>query len=312
MFAKRNLFWEWEDHFDVSRAADIRRAPFGCVVAVSSRRFTTSAGPTLVADEAGPADGAVVLFLHGGGQTRASWCSAVKMLAAAGYHAITLDLRGHGESDWAADGRYDLTTLRGDLLDVLAELPGKPALVGASLGGLTSLLAVGTSETVIASALVLVDVVPQIEAEGGKEIRDFMVANPDGFATVAEAADAVAAYLPHRPRPSDTGGLRRNLRQRDDGRWYWHWDPKLIQGNGQVDPAQMREALDAAARAVSIPTLLVRGGRSRVVSMAGVKAFQTLIPHAEFVNVADADHMVAGDANDAFAAPLLDFLRRSI
>lgn len=277
---------------------------------MSVRHFATSAGLTLVADEEGPADAPIVLFLHGGGQTRASWGAAVKTLAKAGYHAITLDLRGHGESDWAADGRYDLAALRGDVLDILGALPGRPALVGASLGGLTALLTVGTSEAEIASALVLVDVVPQIEAEGGREIRDFMAANSDGFATIAEAADVVAAYLPHRPRPADTSGLRRNLRQREDGRWYWHWDPKLMQGEGRVDPVQMREELDAAAHAVSIPTLLVRGSRSRVVSMEGVRAFQALIPHAEFVNIAGADHMVAGDVNDAFAAPLIDFLDR--
>ncbi len=278
----------------------------------TTRHYVTRDGLTLVADEAGPADGQIVLFLHGGGQTRQSWGSATAMLAKAGYRAITLDLRGHGESDWAPDGRYDLMSLRGDLLDILAELPGRPVLVGASLGGLTSLLTQGMSERPVASALVLVDVVPRIEAQGGKEIRDFMAANPNGFATIDEAADAVAAYLPHRPRPSDHRGLKRNLRISNDGRWYWHWDPRLIQGEGRVDPAQMRDALEAAARRVVIPTLLVRGGRSRVVSMEGVKAFQRLIPHAEFANIADADHMVAGDANDAFNAPLLEFVKRSV
>lgn len=280
--------------------------------AATTRTFVNREGMTLVADEAGAADAPIVLFLHGGGQTRQSWGKAITMLAAAGYRAMTLDLRGHGESDWAPNGRYDLTNLRDDLLDVLAELPGKPTLVGASLGGLTALLVAGMSETSTASALVLVDVVPQIEEEGAREIRDFMAANPHGFASVDEAADAVAAYLPHRPRPSDHRGLMRNLRRRDDGRWYWHWDPRLMEGEGRVDPAQVRELLDDAARRLAIPTLLVRGGRSRVVSMEGVKAFQQLIPAAEFVNIADADHMVAGDANDAFNAPLLDFLRRSI
>lgn len=279
---------------------------------MTTRTFVNREGMALVADEAGAADAPIILFLHGGGQTRQSWGKAITMLAAAGYRAMTLDLRGHGESDWAPTGRYDLTSMRDDLLDVLAGLPGKPALVGASLGGLTALLAAGMSETPIASALVLVDVVPQIEEEGTREIRDFMAANPHGFASVDEAADAVAAYLPHRPRPSDHRGLMRNLRRRDDGRWYWHWDPRLMQGEGRVDPAQVRELLDDAARRLSLPTLLVRGGRSRVVSMEGVKAFQQLIPAAEFVNIADADHMVAGDANDAFNAPLLDFLRRSI
>ena len=278
----------------------------------SIRKFVNRDGMTLVADEAGPADAPIVLFLHGGGQTRQSWGNAITMLASSGYHALTLDLRGHGQSDWSPDGRYDLQSLRGDLIDVLGELPGRPALVGASLGGLTSLLTAGLSEAPVASALVLVDVVPQIEAEGGKEIRDFMAANPEGFANVDEAADAVAAYLPHRPRPNNHRGLMRNLRQRANGRWYWHWDPRLMEGEGRVDPATMRETLDEAARRITVPTLLVRGGRSRVVSMAGVSAFRELMPSAEFVNIEDADHMVAGDANDAFNTPLIDFLKRSL
>lgn len=274
-------------------------------------RFGTKSGVSIAADAAGPEDGPVVLFLHGGGQTRQSWGRAIAVLGQAGFRAITLDLRGHGDSDWAPDGRYDLPALRGDLLDVLAVLPGRPALVGASLGGLTSLLTIGTSETPIARALVLVDVVPQIEMEGGREIRDFMTGNPHGFATVDEAADAVAAYIPHRPRPSDNRGLMKNLRLREDGRYYWHWDPAMMTGIGQVDPGAQRTALDEAAARIRIPTLLVRGGRSRVVSMEGVKAFQRQIPHAEFVNIDEADHMVAGDANDSFNAPLVDFLERT-
>lgn len=272
-------------------------------------RFHTQSGLALAADAAGPVDGPIVLFLHGGGQTRHSWGTAIHALASAGFRAITIDLRGHGESDWAPDGRYDLPALADDLRDVLAALPGTAALVGASLGGLTALLAAGEGAAV--RAVVLVDVVPQVEVEGATEIRDFMTANPDGFASIDDAADAVAAYLPHRGRRSSNAGLMKNLRLREDGRYYWHWDPRLMAGAGRVDPSQMQPVLETAARAIAVPTLLIRGGRSRIVSLDGVKAFQTLIPHSEFVNIEQADHMVAGDANDQFNAPLLAFLERT-
>jgi non-heme chloroperoxidase len=221
-------------------------------------------------------------------------------------------LRGHGESDWAPDGKYGLDALSDDLQDVLAQLPALPALVGASLGGLTALLTVGASNTPIARALVLVDVVPQVEAEGAREIVGFMTANPEGFASPAQAADAVAAYLPHRPRPRDDGGLMKNLRLREDGRYYWHWDPRMLQGGSAIDAADRGATLEQAAANVHIPTMLIRGGRSRVVSLDGVKALQAQIPSCEFVNIAEADHMVAGDANDAFNAPLLAFLQRTL
>jgi pimeloyl-ACP methyl ester carboxylesterase len=272
----------------------------------------TRGGLSLAADRTGPVDGPPVIFLHGGGQTRHSWGGALASLGAAGFFCTTLDLRGHGESEWARDADYSLEALRDDLIDVLAQLPGGPAaVVGASLGGLTALLAAGDPAAPAVRALVLVDVVPQIEMEGAMEIRAFMTANPAGFGSPDEAADAVAAYLPHRKRPRDNTGLLRNLRLRDDGKWYWHWDPQMLEGSSHSSPMARRGMLEDAAARVRVPTLLIRGGRSRVVSLEGVRALQAVIPHAEFVNIEDADHMVAGDANDRFNAPLLDFMERT-
>jgi non-heme chloroperoxidase len=267
------------------------------------------AGVRLAADVAGPAGGKPIVFLHGGGQTRASWKRAVEVLAGRGYRVISLDLRGHGESDWSPDGDYQLDRFVDDLEAILPTLGAPPVLVGASLGGLASLLAVG-DRRLPAAGLVLVDVTPKLETAGTSKITSFMTSNPNGFASVDEAADAVSAYLPHRPRPKDTSGLARNLRLRDDGRYYWHWDPRFMSGERTVNPGFNR--LEAAAQALDVPTLLIRGGRSEIVTEAGARAFLALAPHAEFVDVTDADHMVAGDANDAFNAAVIDFIDRRV
>ena len=80
---------------------------------------------------------------------------------------------------------------------------------------------------------------------------------------------------------------------------------------GDFAEAQARaEALREAARDVHVPTLLIRGGRSRIVTEAGVKEFMALVPQAEYVDIADAHHMVAGDANDAFNDAVFAFLDR--
>jgi pimeloyl-ACP methyl ester carboxylesterase len=280
-------------------------------VEANRREYLNREGMRFVSTEVGPEDGPAVLFLHGGGQTRASWKGSVDDLGKAGFRAITLDLRGHGESEWSPDGRYAVHAFADDLTDILAQLPPRPALVGASLGGLTSLLVLGNGAPDIARALVLVDVVPRMEREGAREIKDFMSANGDGFASIDEAADAVAAYLPHRPRPRDPSGLLRNLRLREDGRYYWHWDPRMIASMGHADPSVLSTELERAARNIKIPTMLVRGGSSRVVSAEGAEALLKLIPHAEVAQIDGAHHMVAGDANDAFHAPLMDFLART-
>jgi pimeloyl-ACP methyl ester carboxylesterase len=163
----------------------------------------------------------------------------------------------------------------------------------------------------VASALVLVDVAPRLEEEGIARIAEFMLGNLDGFASLEEVADAVAAYNPHRPRPSDLSGLRKNVRQRDDGRWYWHWDPSFLSGGRTDEPRSLRneDRLDDAARALTLPTLLVRGRQSDVLSEAGARHLVTLVPHARYVDVGGAGHMVAGDRNDAFNDAVVDFLR---
>ena len=271
--------------------------------------FSTSTGLTLVADIDGPESGQPVILLHGGGQTRHSWSKAVLELAAAGYRAIALDLRGHGESEWCPEGRYALDDHIADLGTVMDSLHSAPVLVGASLGGVVSLVGQGEQRLPRAHALVLVDVVPRMEADGIQEIINFMSANPDGFASVDAAAEAVSKYLPHRPRRSSTQGLLKNLRQRNDGRYYWHWDPAIhAQGRPPDHMEVMAQRMEKAAEQIDLPTLVVRGAQSRVVSAEGVAQLAKLIPHACHVDVAAAGHMVAGDQNDEFNAAILDFL----
>lgn len=277
---------------------------------LTTAEFAGDAGLKLVADVGGDPSAPAVIFTHGGGQTRHAWHKATQDFAAQGYRVVSLDARGHGDSAWAPDGDYSLSAVVADLRAVLSQLPGRPALVGASMGGLTSLVAIGESPTPIASHLVLVDVVPRVERGGVKKIRAFMSANPQGFATIDEAADAVAAYNPHRPRPRDVSGLMRNLRLRADGRLHWHWDPRFLTPREKFDPMLLEQRLRDAATRVQVPTLLVRGAHSDIVSETGVAELRSLIPHAEIVDIAGAGHMVAGDRNDVFSHAAAEFLRR--
>lgn len=260
------------------------------------------------ADVAGPAGGTPVLLLHGAGQTRASWRGAVEALGAAGFHAIAVDLRGHGGTSPASDGDYRYERFADDVRGLVRLMPSEPFVVGASLGGLAALLALGEEPAVAARALVLVDIVPNLEVGGADEIIAFMRAAPDGFASLEDARAAIAAYLPHRPAPKNAEGLRKNLRLSADGRWRWHWDPRLV--DGVASSKLPRARLEAAARALRLPTLLVRGERSRVVSSEGARHFAELAPHAEHVEVPGAEHMVAGDRNDAFVTAIVEFLCR--
>jgi pimeloyl-ACP methyl ester carboxylesterase len=130
-----------------------------------------------------------------------------------------------------------------------------------------------------------------------------------GFATLEEAAAALSAYNPHRPRPKNLDGLQKNLRLHTDGRWHWHWDPAFM----DVDPDDTTRGMAEdrrrrAATRVRIPTLLVRGTESDVVSIRGARELLELIPGARLAEVPQAGHMVAGDDNDAFSAEIEAFL----
>ena len=275
-------------------------------------RLITPDGLTLAGDIGGPPNAPAVVLMHGGGQTRHSWHGAMVGLIERGYHVVNYDSRGHGESDWSPTGDYGVEALAADLRAVLETLGRPVALVGASMGGMSSFYAVGSAGRPIADALVMVDITLRPEPGGAQKIVDFMLGHQDGFASLDEAADAVSAYNPSRPRPSDNSGLMKNLRLRDDGRYYWHWDPRLMQVSPRSEPPSPFALLEQVSPNVTLPTLLVRGGKSDIVSDQGVREFQELVPQIEVFDVPGAGHMVAGDRNDAFNAGVIGFLERHL
>ncbi len=232
---------------------------------------------------------------------------AATRVAEAGAYGVSVDLRGHGESDWTE--QYGHTDFGNDIISIVRQIGGKPVLVGASLGGISALAAQDIARGELCHALVLVDIAPRTNPEGVERILQFMRDGAKGFNSLDEAADAVASYLRERNRPKDTSGLRKNLRQKEDGRWYWHWDPKFL-SHSPEERKQAAVKLAEAAKRLRVPTLLVRGGSSDVLTSKGVEAFRELVPHAEFVDIAGAGHMVAGDRNDAFTDAILTFLRK--
>ena len=227
----------------------------------------------LVADAYGDPAAPAVLLLHGGGQTRHSWGGTAKALAKEGFYAVSADLRGHGESDWDPTGDYSMAVMRADA-EAWCRALHTPVLVGASMGGITGMWMEGTRAEEglppAARALVLVDIAHRSEAAGIQRIVEFMTGRPEGFASLEEAADAVAEYMPHRPRPSNTDGLARNLRLGDDGRYRWHWDPAFMGEERRPRTSTHVDIFVEHARRLTLPVLLVRGKLSDLVTDAEV------------------------------------------
>lgn len=268
-------------------------------------------GLNLVADSYGTPGNQPVLLAHGGGQTRHAWGGTAQSLAAKGWHAVSVDLRGHGDSAWCPDANYTMDAYAQDLREIAATFDKNPVAVGASLGGSSSLIAEGEHPDPVFAAVILVDITPRVEQSGVDKIRGFMHANiEEGFADLQEAADAIATYMPNRPRPKSLDGLKKNLRLRENGRYYWHWDPAFSTGmKGPRDPKRP-ERMEQAARNLECPTMLVRGKMSDLVTEEAAKEFMGMVPHADFVDVSGAGHMVAGDKNDVFTDAVVAFLSK--
>lgn len=248
-----------------------------------------------------------VVFAHGFGQTRQAWAGSAERFAAAGFACVSFDARGHGESGWRGAEPYRFESMAEDLAAVAAGVGRAPVLVGASMGGLLGIAAQDRCGAPF-GAMVLVDVTPRWEARGVDRILAFMRAHPDGFGSLAEAAEAIAAYLPHRAGRKSPERLRGLLADRGDGRLRWHWDPRLLDDLTPDIESHQPMLLDAVRR-IRVPLLLVSGSESDVVSQSTIAEFLALAPHARHLVVPNATHMVAGDDNRVFTRHVLEFLQ---
>ena len=272
-------------------------------------KFKVSSGLNIAASSWGRDSDPLVILLHGGGQTRHAWGETGEKLSQNGFYVLALDLRGHGDSDWHPNGEYGVDNYKKDIVSILQEVKKPAAFIGASLGGMTSLSIAGDPELREKCwALVMVDIGLYPNLEGSQEIVEFMHSGSEGFASIEEAAESVANYLPHRKRPRDNRGLEKNLRLKDDGRYYWHWDPRFLDSRPKDIPEDYKEKQKSFAKVVEAPTLLIKGAMSNILTQNEVDDFLKVITHSEFVEIKDAAHMVAGDRNDIFAAAAIDFL----
>lgn len=273
--------------------------------------FKLRSGLNIFASSWGSELDPLVILMHGGGQTRHAWGNTGEVLGLSGFHVLAIDLRGHGDSDWHPDGDYSIDAYKADLVSILNQL-GKPAsIVGASLGGMVAFSLAGDLENrELVNALVMVDIGLYPNEKGSDQIINFMQSGNKGFASLEEASEAISGYLPHRKKPKDNTGLEKNLRLKEDGRYYWHWDPKFIKGRTAKKEVGQKAINKQVAKNIKVPTLLIRGALSNVVTQDEVDDFLLALPHAEFEEIEKAAHMIAGDRNDIFATSAIDFLKR--
>lgn len=290
------------------RAAVAVPMPVTAHADIVRHEFVLPGRPRLVASTTGSDDGCPVVLLHGAGQTRHAWDKAALELAAAGFRAVSVDLRGHGESGWAPDRNYDPAAYAGDVRALLRTL-GRPAfLVGNSLGAQAALLAAGESPGVEVAGVVVIDVASDTPGGVGVLLRRLIDASAAGFPSLETAATAVESARPDTQRPLDRSRLLRSLRQGDDGRLHWHWDPATREAGPVVDAASCSARLSEAARNLRCPLLLIE--RPAANSPCD-EALRRAVSGVGTVLTAGSDPSLPGVGNEACVAALVEFLSRT-
>lgn len=246
-----------------------------------------------------------VVWLHGGGLTAHTWdlvCLALRDR----YHCFALDLRGHGESGWPADGDYSLHRYSDDvgaMIDALGLM--RPVLVGNSLGGQAAMLCAAERDDV--DGLVLVDVGPEPDIRGSRRIIRAL-SEPQEFSDLESAVQRALKLNPRRDPDALRSSVRHNLRRLDNGSWTWKYDSRAF-GSLSTDVMDERTGdLWRSVDQVTCPVLIARGADSDVFTQEQADVLAARLARAEVRTVADAGHTVQGDNPRGLVAALEPFL----
>jgi pimeloyl-ACP methyl ester carboxylesterase len=276
--------------------------PPGDATAGSELCRVVAGGVSMAVRVEGDPDGVPTVLLHGGGLTADTWRYVVQGLVR-DHRCVVPELRGHGDSGWAPDGDYSLSTMARDLAALIDDLGlARPHLVGMSLGGQVALRAV--CDGLAARSLALVDVGPRLRERSGAD-RVFL--RTHRYPDFEAALEAAAAYRPGRSRTSLAGALRRGMLQNADGSWCWKWDPRRHEtaAKRRAEAAALFDALSA----VVCPALVVLGGASTVLGEALARELVAALPDARLAVVPGAGHAVQTDRPDELVARLAEFHR---
>jgi pimeloyl-ACP methyl ester carboxylesterase len=248
-----------------------------------------------------------VVFLHGGGlnaHTGDLVCASLR----GERHCLALDQRGHGDSEWSPEMDYTTESQVDDLEAFMKSLGvERCVLVGMSLGGVNALAWAGRHSRRLAG-LVLVDIGPEVRADGVRKIAAF-TSEAQPLDSIDQFIDRALTFNPRRNRELLRRSLLHNLRRMPDGRWMWKYDQRH---RGRApDPeatARRRALLWSAVDAVECPTLVVRGAQSNVFHDEDAERLAGRLRRGRWARIDGAGHTVQGDNPAALLVALREFL----
>ncbi|MGH8995675.1 MAG: alpha/beta fold hydrolase [Acidimicrobiales bacterium] len=280
--------------------------PYPGPPAVTRRSVKMDDGRQLSSLVWGDAAPEIVLF-HGGAQNAHTWDTVALAL---GRPLLAIDLPGHGHSDGGRLGARNLADNADDLAVVIRELaPDAQAVVGMSLGGMTS-LALAHRHPELVGRLILVDITPGVTAEKAKAITDF-VRGPESFPDFDAILARTVEHNPTRSEMSLRRGILHNAQQREDGSWVWrHARHRAEEPPDQPNEGRFMDLWEVIGD-LGVPLMLVRGMRPQsVVDDKDEAELRQRNPAARVEHVQDGGHSIQGDQPIELARLIDDFVPR--
>jgi len=256
-----------------------------------------------------------LVLLHGGALTAHTWDMAALLLRDR-YHVIAPDQRGHGDTGWTPESQAHEDN--GDLMlrdtEAFIEHLGFPTIIlcGMSMGGQNSIRYAARHPERL-SRLIIVDIAPVTMREGQIEMEAFRV-ETETMSRFEDFLERAIKFNPQRKPAHLKYSLLHSLKQTADG---WTWKQAHRAAPTQVDEAAMKaaaqkrsEALWADVRAITTPTLLMRGSISKILAPEVAAEVVKTMKDAELVVIEGAGHSVQGDQPAAFAREAMAWLDR--
>jgi pimeloyl-ACP methyl ester carboxylesterase len=286
--------------FDAARAAGIT---FTSEI-LPEDKYVEANGMRLHYLDWGNPDKPKMLLLHGGAQSAHSW-DFFSLAMRDHFHIVALDQRGHGDSDWSDAGDYDTSFHVADIQSFTDTIGyDRFVLVGLSMGGRNAYSFAAEHPDKV-ERLIVVDVGPDVKAEGQAYIREFLEGT-ETFESFDWLVERVKRFNPRRPENQIRGSLLNNLKQLEDGTWTWKHDRR--RGIRRDRGGEMNESAWAALAAVQAPTLVVRGAESYILSEQTASKMLATVANSQLVEVPNAGHLVQGDNPVGFERVVREFL----
>ncbi len=246
-----------------------------------------------------------LVLIHGAAQNAHTWDTVALALDRP---LVALDLPGHGRSDHRQDHHYGPVSMAQDVAVAVAALaPAAEAIIGMSLGGLTSICLAADHPNLV-KRLGVVDITPGTDHKKAESIIAF-VEGPEYFDSFEAILERTIEHNPSRSVSSLRRGVLHNAHELPDGRWTWNYD-RLRDWKSGSGPEPGFGELWEKVSAISAPTALWQGGAWSVVDDDDVAEWMRRLPNTAYSLVEGAGHSIQGDRPLELAALIEELLTR--